>query len=69
MRFLAILCLLALAACGADGEPEQPAPTDGRPGVPVTGDATAGISVGASGTRGYGFVTVTQGPFTLGLGF
>lgn len=41
MRYLAILTVLALAACGADGEPERPA---AKPGVSITGTASVGIS-------------------------
>ena len=37
----AILC--ALAACGADGEPERPEPRP-APGVTITGTATFGIA-------------------------
>jgi hypothetical protein len=66
---LILICLTALAACGADGEPEQPRPNDGGTGVRVSGDAIVGISVSSSGTRSYGAVTLSQGPFTLGLGF
>ncbi|SMX31975.1 argininosuccinate lyase [Maliponia aquimaris] len=45
MRALSILALLALAACGADGEPEKPAAKSG-PGVTVsvTGKAEIGIA-------------------------
>ena len=39
MPRLALLCLLALAACGVDGAPE--APTEG---VNVTGSAQMGIA-------------------------
>ncbi|GGF66688.1 hypothetical protein SAMN05216376_10925 [Mameliella alba] len=46
MRLLAFLGLVALAACGADGEPEPP---DGKPaspglGVSITGKAEVGIT-------------------------
>ena len=43
MRFLAVLGLLAVAVagCGADGEPERPA---AKPGVSITGTAEVGIS-------------------------
>ncbi len=41
MRALSIVALLALAACGADGEPETPKAT---PGVSITGTAEVGIS-------------------------
>lgn len=42
MRAVAILALLALAACGADGEPERP---PAKTGVAVTGTAAAGVRV------------------------
>ena len=38
MRPIALLCLLTLAACGAQGAPETP-------GVVVTGEASAGVVV------------------------
>ncbi|WP_167645365.1 argininosuccinate lyase [Mameliella alba] len=46
MRLLAVLGLVVLAACGADGEPEPP---DGKPagpglGVSITGKAEVGIT-------------------------
>jgi len=63
------LSLALLAACGVDGEPQQPEPTDGQPGVRVSGDARVGIAVGQSGTRGYGAVTLNNGPVTLSVGF
>ncbi len=37
-RILSVLCLLTLAACGADGAPTAP-------GVAVTGEAQAGVVV------------------------
>ncbi len=40
-RFLPIL-LLALAACGADGEPETPAPKEPT-GVTITGTVKIGV--------------------------
>ena len=45
MRALSILALLALAACGADGDPERPEART-APGVTVgvTGTAEIGIS-------------------------
>jgi len=36
MRPVAVLCLLALAACGADAPPE-------KPGVKVSGEARVGV--------------------------
>ncbi|MBV7395447.1 argininosuccinate lyase [Mameliella sediminis] len=46
MRLVAILGLLALAACGADGEPEAPGPKSSGPGigVSITGKAEVGIT-------------------------
>jgi hypothetical protein len=43
MRALAPILLLALAACGADGEPETPAPRASG-GVVITGTAELGVS-------------------------
>lgn len=40
-RLLALLCLAALAACGADGPPE---PRAGTTGLSVTGEAKIGVS-------------------------
>jgi len=40
MRHLAIIALLTLTACGADGEPERPTQS---PGVSITGKAEIGI--------------------------
>ncbi len=58
-----------LAACGVDGEPQQPISQDGTPGVPVTGNAVAEMTVGSSGVRGYGTVGLTRGAVSLTLGF
>lgn len=63
------LVALTLAACGVDGEPQQPATGDGSPGVRVTGDARIGMSVGESGARGYGSFGVTNGPISLRVGY
>ncbi|MGR3467340.1 MAG: hypothetical protein ACU0CI_05625 [Shimia sp.] len=55
MRALALLSLIALAACGADGEPIQPT---GSVGVSIgSGGITPNVSIGA-----------TQGPFTVRVG-
>ena len=40
MRMIAVLGLLVLAACGADG-----APSAGTPGVTVSGEVAAGVVV------------------------
>jgi hypothetical protein len=39
-RLILIACL-ALAACGADGEPQPPA----KPGIGLTGEAQVGVVV------------------------
>jgi hypothetical protein len=44
-RLVLTAVLLALAACGADGEPQHPAPK-AKPGVTVTGEASLGVSGG-----------------------
>jgi hypothetical protein len=46
MRLLAVLGLVALAACGADGEPETPERKPAGPGigVSITGKAEVGIT-------------------------
>ena len=64
--FIAI-CLLA--ACGVDGEPQQPAAQEGLQGVPVSGNATAGMSVGRTGVRGYGALGVRRGPISVVFGY
>lgn len=43
MRCLVLLGLLALAACGADGEPETPGI---KPGLTVSGSVEVGITGG-----------------------
>lgn len=43
MRALAVLALLTLAACGADGAPTKPAP---KPGVAISGEAEIGVTSG-----------------------
>ncbi len=42
MRWLALLILPLLAACGADGAPEAPAKA-AKPGITVTGEASFGV--------------------------
>jgi hypothetical protein len=54
-RLIAMISLLALAACGADGEPEKPQ---------VNGTVTLSSSGVSAGTS----VSVGRGPFRLGLG-
>jgi hypothetical protein len=63
-RYAAILGILALAACGANGEPEQPGN-----GPKVTGDARVGVSVSQSGVRPSAAVSLGQGPVRLTVGF
>jgi predicted small lipoprotein YifL len=40
---LALLSLVLLAACGADGPPEPPASQAPASGISITGDARAGV--------------------------
>ncbi len=65
----ACMLVIALAACGANGEPQQPEPQDGSTGVRVSGDARVGISVSQSGVRPHGQVAVGRGPVWLNVGF
>ena len=44
MRILAILSLLTLAACGADGAPTPPSKATAQPGLAVTGQVKVGLS-------------------------
>ncbi|ASM71204.1 MULTISPECIES: hypothetical protein [Roseobacteraceae] len=53
IRTIAALSLLALAACGADGEPVQPT-------------MNAGISLGTSGVGTHVGLGLRKGPLTLG---
>ena len=55
-RTLAVLSLLALAACGADGEPVQP-------------DASIGIGINSGGIHAGGTVGVSRGPLRVGVSF
>jgi predicted small lipoprotein YifL len=55
MRIAALLGLLALAACGADGPPMRPS-------------AGVGASVGSDGTDLDGPFGLTDGTFSVGLG-
>ncbi|WP_174213633.1 hypothetical protein [Paragemmobacter aquarius] len=43
MKLLPVLLLSFLAACGAAGDPERPAPGVPAPGVTISGDARVGI--------------------------
>lgn len=54
-RILAACALLALAACGADGEPVRPS-------------ANTSIGVGTNGVSVNSGVTVRKGPFSVGWG-
>ena len=54
VRILAVLSLLALVACGADGEPVQP-------------DATIGIGIGSDGVHAGGTIGVSRGPLRVGV--
>ena len=56
MRILAILGLIALAACGADGDPLRPSTSLGL-AVDSDGDLDLGGSFG-----------ITDGTFSLGVG-
>ncbi|MFZ5964359.1 hypothetical protein ACOXXX_15545 [Thalassococcus sp. BH17M4-6] len=56
MRILLVLSTLALAACGADGEP-------------VTPKARADVTLSSSGVHLGGGLSVRQGPVTFGVGF
>ena len=42
MKYLIVLSLLALTACGADGAPTRPDATE--PGIRITGTAEVGIA-------------------------
>lgn len=55
MRIIAVLGLLALAACGADGAPLRP-------------QAGVGIGLGSDGVDVGGSFGVTDGTFSVGLG-
>ena len=43
MKFLALIALAALAACGVDGPPERPVDEKPQPGVTVSGEAQIGM--------------------------
>ncbi|MBY4894581.1 hypothetical protein KUL25_17620 [Rhodobacteraceae bacterium N5(2021)] len=44
MRYLAILSILILTACGVDGEPERPERAAPVAGLSISGTAEIGIS-------------------------
>jgi len=54
IRILCALSLLALAACGVDGEPVQP-------------HAGVSIGVGSGGVHAGGTVGVSRGPLSVGV--
>lgn len=54
-RALCLVALIALAACGVDGEPVQPR-------------ANIGIGIGSGGVSAGGSIGVSQGPLTVGVG-
>jgi hypothetical protein len=55
MRAIAVLALLALAACGADGAPVRPS-------------ASVGVGVGSDGPDIGGSFGATDGTFSVGIG-
>ncbi len=55
MRLVLILAVVALAGCGADGEPIRPS-------------YSANVSGGSDGVRLGGGVGLRKGPFSLGVG-
>lgn len=55
MRAIAVLALLALAACGADGAPVRPS-------------ASVGVGVGSGGVDLGGSFGVTDGTLSVGIG-
>lgn len=50
MRALALMSLILIASCGADGFPERPA-APGQSGVTVSGEARIGVVVCAKGVK------------------
>lgn len=42
MKYLSLVALFALTACGADGAPNRPTP---KPGVAVSGEAAVGVTI------------------------
>ncbi len=55
-RVLALLSIVALASCGADGDPVRPT-------------AGANVTVTEDGVSTSGTVGVVRGPLTVSLGF
>jgi len=55
IRAMCVLALLAVAACGADGEPVQP-------------HGSINIGVGSGGVHAGGTVGVSRGPLSVGVG-
>ncbi|GAB5446875.1 hypothetical protein [Gymnodinialimonas sp.] len=43
MRYIAILSVLILTACGVDGEPERPERATPPTGISITGTAEIGV--------------------------
>ncbi|MDF3607663.1 hypothetical protein PE067_16870 [Paracoccus sp. DMF-8] len=43
MRYLAVIAVLALAACGVDGPPVAPGAAAPEPGVSISGEARIGV--------------------------
>lgn len=43
MKFLALIALAALTACGVDGPPERPVDDNPQPGITVSGEARIGM--------------------------
>ncbi len=56
MRTLAIMAFVALAACGADGDPFKP-----------TG--SFGVNIGSGGVSTGGSIGATNGKVSVGIGF
>ena len=55
MKAIAVLAILTLAACGADGAPVRPS-------------ASVGVGVGSDGVDLGGSFGVTDGTFSVGIG-
>lgn len=60
IRFLSLLALLSVAACGVDGDPIAP-------DSPVYPDTTVAIGVDSDGDVG-GAIGVRRGPLRVGVG-